>query len=191
MADKALMVVPDPDILGLVGVPQWCEEKHIVVAWALGAGCTKDDAAEAGGVCRQTVYDWLNHRDLGGEYRAFVDRVSLHAGIMTRGARAREVNRLYVALTGEDMDLDRALRKSDAVTLLRVADELGGGDGVGVPLAARGLQPIIIGTQINTGAVTVMSGSPSPESAGGEGGDVVDGEVIDLAGEPEHGTSGE
>ncbi|HUW12355.1 MAG TPA: hypothetical protein VM537_21700, partial [Anaerolineae bacterium] len=101
---------------------------------------------------------------------------------------AREVNRLYAALTGEDMDLDRALRKSDAVTLLRVADELGGGDGVGVPLAARGVQPIIIGTQINTGAVTVMSGSPSPESAGGE---VVDGEVIDLEAEPEQEGAGE
>ena len=163
--------VPDPEVLSLVGVPEWCDSRHVAVAWALSEGATKQAAADAGGVSRKSVYRWLKRP----EFSRLVDRLTLHTGIATRAGQLLEVKRLWNRV--KDEDLDRALRKSDAVTLLRLAGELGAGGAVTVPLGAQAAQKIIIGTQINVQG-TVMSGSPAQNPTGGV--EIEDPELVEI-----------
>lgn len=176
---ESLVSVPDPGVLATVGVPAWCDPRHVAVAWALSEGTTQQEAANRGGVHVQTVKDWLSKYP---DFRELVKRLVPYTGLATRSGQLFAVKRLYQALKGES--IDKRLRKSDEVHLIRLAGELGAAE-VSPPVPqVRAAQAIFIGTQINVEAgATVMSPSGGPESAvvpGWPAGGVVDGEIVEL-----------
>lgn len=189
---EPLPSVPDPVILATVGVPDGFDARHIVAAWALSEGVTQEEAGQRAGVRREAVSRWVNH--LAG-FAELVRRLVPYTGLAQRSGQLFEVKRLYQWLTGQR--IDKALRKSDAVHLVRLAGELGAAERPAVPPGAQLAQQFIIGTQINVQA-TVMPPPAGGDSAvegrasgrgGPDDGAVVEGEVREL--EPEKRGDGE
>lgn len=167
-ADEALETVmspPEPEILGLVEVPAWCDARHVAAAWALSLGVTDAAAGKAAGVARQSVWRWKTDPERGPEFERLVKELSPHTGY------AKRVNVLHTVkwLMQESLrkGLDFALRKHDWVDLARLALELSG------DRAVAAANPVMIYVQnqfIDATRVEIA------ESAG----EVVDVEAIDV-----------
>lgn len=167
MGEKALetvMPVSEADISELVQVPEWCEPKHLAAACAMAEGYNKTDAAKLGGVTRQTIYDWLKHPERGTEFRQLIRDITFKCGIASRETRLQEVKKLYGASVGKGVKF--ALRKHDAVDLLRLAGELSGDVG-------QAPENIVVAYINQLFQVNVAGGAPAVS-------DVVEGEVREL-----------
>jgi len=167
VGEKALETVmppPDPEILALVGVPDWADDRHIRAAWALSMGFSAEEAGEFAGVTGRTVHYWLRERKYLAEFRQLRNKLAFHSGIATRGFQLLEVKRLARELAGEGVRV--SLKKHDMLDLMRYARELSGDQ------VERPDHPVI--QFINQLFQVNVAGAPPAVS------DVVDGEVREL-----------
>lgn len=160
------MPPPEPEVLALVEVPEWADDRHIRAAWALSAGLLQGEAAKLAGVTDRTIRDWLNERGKrSAEFRQLRNRMAFHSGIATRGYQLLVVKKLASDLMAEGVKV--ALRKHDVLDLMRYARELSGDQ------LERPDHPVI--QFINQlFQVNVAGGAPAAVS------DVVEGEVREL-----------
>lgn len=172
---RELMVMspPDPAILAAVDVPGWCDPRHIAAAWALSEGSTKQAAADAGGVDRATIYDWLKHPKRGADFMGLIQRLAPLTGLAQSSARVLLAKELLQKLV--EKDVDKALSKTDAVGVMRFVREEVGARGVG---AGHPAGQVI--QQFFAGPTTINMGEPGA-------GEVVDGELVEIEGEEDDG----
>ena len=163
-----------PDILTSVGVPAWCDSRHLAAAVALASGSTQEVAAEQAGVTDRTVWRWLRERgEQSEQFQGLIGRLAFHVGLADRRVRMVETNRLYQAITKRD--IGQALRKHDAVDLIRLAGELAGDGGAGpLPASVQVVREVLANIQVNVS----VSGGGDPVATSSAA--VIEGDVRDI-----------
>lgn len=165
MGERTVMPPSEARSFLEVRAPDWADERHTMVAYALSLGCTQREAAKAGGVDKSTVARWLHGRDWSDEFRAYVDELTFRSGLARRAERLRYAKKM--AEKRFDSELKEPSKRHTALDWLRFVGELAGDEG-GRP------QSGIVAFINQLFQVNVAGGAPPAVS------DVVEGEVREL-----------